>query len=332
MPSSSSDVEMDPEPHNLAYDPDQDPEEKRDVRKKYRAFQKTTEDQRAQPKQYSAEELTIQVHEVDALFHKVKNPQEATLDSHVLLGYTHTTAAKARAMKSGQGAFDIDDFVSKLITFMGGRKPLDDKLPDDSDTEEVDDGDAPLNWDKIGRKALAKSRRVPVMDFMLGPLSIEQKKRAQVKRAKLEKHKEDERKPQEIREEDIARSENETTKNVAKITQLLNREGGPINMFAFIINPNDFGQSVENLFYLSFLIRDGKCAMELAEETLEPMIWLCEAPSEEDYADGTLKKRQLVMELDMATWRRAIEVFDITEPKIPQRPPVKQDQKGGWYG
>jgi hypothetical protein len=30
--------------------------------------------------------------------------------------------------------------------------------------------------------------------------------------------------------------------------------------------------------------------------------------------------------------QRAIEVFNITEPKIPQRPPVKQDQKGGWYG
>jgi non-structural maintenance of chromosomes element 4 len=139
-------------------------------------------------------------------------------------------------MKSGQGAFDIDDFVSKLITFMGGRKPLDERLPDESDVEEVDDGDAPLDWEKIGRKALAKSRRVPVMDFMsgyclfspdwhdflcifrrLGPLSIEQKKRAQVRRAKLEKHKEDERKPQEIREEDIARSENETTKNVAQV-------------------------------------------------------------------------------------------------------------------
>jgi len=51
----------------------------------------------------------------------------------------------------------------------------------------------------------------------LGPLSIEQKKRAQVKRAKLEKHKEDEKKQQEIREEDIARSENETTKNVAQV-------------------------------------------------------------------------------------------------------------------
>jgi len=75
-------------------------------------------------------------------------------------------AQKARAMKSGGSAFDVDDFVSKLITFMGGRKPTDHPLSEDSDMEEAQDGDAPLEWEKIGRKALAKSRRVPVMDFM----------------------------------------------------------------------------------------------------------------------------------------------------------------------
>lgn len=48
-----------------------------------------------------------------------------------------------------------------------------------------------------------------------------------------------------------------------------------INLFKFIINPNDFGQSVENMFYLSFLIRDGKCAFELDEKTREPMICKC---------------------------------------------------------
>lgn len=69
-------------------------------------------------------------------------------------------------MKSDRGAFDIEDFVSKLITFMGGRKNLDEDLPDDSDVDDVDDGNAPLDWDRIGRKALAKSRRIPVMDFM----------------------------------------------------------------------------------------------------------------------------------------------------------------------
>ena len=51
----------------------------------------------------------------------------------------------------------------------------------------------------------------------LGPLSIEQKKRAAVKRAKLEKNKEDMKKPQEIREEDITRSGNETSKNVLEV-------------------------------------------------------------------------------------------------------------------
>lgn len=79
---------------------------------------------------------------------------------------SNTTAAKARAMKSGQGAFDIDDFVSKLITYMGGNKTMDERLPDADDIEDGDDGDSPLDWDKIGRKALAKSRRVPVTDFM----------------------------------------------------------------------------------------------------------------------------------------------------------------------
>ena len=89
-------------------------------------------------------------------------------------------AAKARAMKAGAGAFDIDDFVSKLITFMGGRRggggagPKDgrdrqadaDYDEDVDDEEDDDEDDEPLNWERIGRKALAKSRRIPVMDFM----------------------------------------------------------------------------------------------------------------------------------------------------------------------
>ena len=82
-------------------------------------------------------------------------PQEATLDSSFLLAASNMGAAKARAMKAGGGAFDVDDFVAKLLSYMGG-------------TGGVDDGQdaAPLDWEKIGRKAMAKSRRVPAMDFM----------------------------------------------------------------------------------------------------------------------------------------------------------------------
>ena len=64
----------------------------------------------------------------------------------------------------------------------------------------------------------------------LGPLSIEQKKRAAVKRAKLEKNKADEKKPQELKEEDIARSENETTKNVQTVGDTLTLVGAKLRL------------------------------------------------------------------------------------------------------
>lgn len=190
-------------------------------------------------------------------FSLVQDIPGATNDSGLLVHISQISAAKARAMKSGSGAFDVDDFVARLITYMGGRKPFSPAVGDDDgdDDDDYDEGGAPLDWERIGRRALAKSRRVPAMDFMcvvsdlpqrgvvqkvdvdlgsganvecdsdtdgdwcgrLGPLSIEQKKRAQAKRAKLEKNKEDLKKPQEITEEDITRSKNETTTNVATV-------------------------------------------------------------------------------------------------------------------
>lgn len=47
-------------------------------------------------------------------------------------------------------------------------------------------------------------------------------------------------------------------------------QSGEINLFRFVINPDDFAQSVENIFYLSFLIRDGKVALEFRDS--EPII------------------------------------------------------------
>ena len=69
-------------------------------------------------------------------------------------------------MKSGSGAFDVDDFVARLITYMGGRKPVSPARDGDEDESEYDAGGAPLDWERIARRALAKSRRVPAMDFM----------------------------------------------------------------------------------------------------------------------------------------------------------------------
>ena len=48
---------------------------------------------------------------------------------------------------------------------------------------------------------------------------------------------------------------------------------GTVNFFKFVVNPESFAQTVENLFYVSFLIRDGKVAYYIEDD--EPMLSEC---------------------------------------------------------
>ena len=165
---------------------------------------------------------------------------------------------------------------------------------DDSIAEEkADEGDA-FNWEWLGRKAcFPNNLRPPVPSFLLGPLSVQKKVRKQTqRRERLQKQ--DPRnavRPEEIKSKDIERVENanltilctniyhqlynlmqqrhnevearftddlldEDRIKLARESGLMDDWGLPL--FEAVINPLSFGQSVENLFYISFLIRDGK--------------------------------------------------------------------------
>lgn len=162
----------------------------------------------------------------------------------------------------------------------------------------------------------------PNSQLRLGPMSVEHKSRNDTRRKRVVRDPNQMRKPQELREDDIARQENETTKNVVQISNILDQcEQDRVNLFELVINPESFGQTIENIFYLSFLVRDGKVSIaevdvnnpddSLHEDdrtglrdnaNIQPMVELTEVPTAEDYQAGLLKK-QMVMELDMAMWR-----------------------------
>lgn len=60
---------------------------------------------------------------------------------------------------------------------------------------------------------------------------------------------------------------NETSHNVEMIYDLL-QTVEPINFQTFFVNPTSFAQTVENLFYIAFLVRDGKVSISEIEGDL----------------------------------------------------------------
>ncbi|ORX60218.1 hypothetical protein BCR36DRAFT_408578 [Piromyces finnis] len=259
----------------------------------------------------------------DKLYKRVNRTQEATLDSQFLLASAEIGARQVESIKLAGENFDTEEWINKLLTVMGGRQDINIKQ-ENNETVNLD----LLNWEIIGKRAEPYFDKVPKIDNMIGPLSTEQKeKKTVVRHARENKNSVNLKKPQELRKEDIQQQENETTKNVVQISRILEK-AGRVNLFEFIINPKSFSQTVENIFYLSFLIRDGKAFLD--EDNDELIIERSDPPDEEDYMHG-IKKKQFVLEIDYQTWKDIIETYDIKESMIPTRPKVvTNDSK--WHG
>lgn len=160
-------------------------------------------------------------------------------------------------------------------------------------SDDEDQGDA-MNWDWLGRIAcLPKNARPSVTGFLLGPLSVQKRTRQVVQRINREAPDATQAvQPRTLEQEDLdQREDSNLTEMCTKINKLLwewqrqaekaaeeeinqledcteemawaiaDKHGiaddGGVPLFRFCINSKSFGQSVENLFYVSFLVRDG---------------------------------------------------------------------------
>ncbi len=109
----------------------------------------------------------------------------------------------------------------------------------------------------------------------------------------------------------------ETSENVMKVFAALSQIGS-FPFYHFITDPQSLSQTIENLFYVSFLIRDNRARIfvpELAAETNELYVEAINPDDdEEEGTGGTDASNQLVLVMSTKSWRRAIEKYQIEKP------------------
>ncbi|XP_068115517.1 non-structural maintenance of chromosomes element 4 homolog A isoform X2 [Hyperolius riggenbachi] len=268
-----------------------------------------------------SDRLTETLQAANKLFGRVTNAREAALDAQLLVMASNLGKEKANQLQEDISVFDPVSFAEDLLTFMGINRM---ENPD-SDTEE--DGCArgylpPDAWHKLGTEAEKYFRRTPTFHYMLGtfnaePPVVRQKIDRQRKTSKVQ---EKSVMPAELKEMETSHQE-ATEKEVERILGYLQRYHNeepdtPISFFDFVIDPNSFARTVENIFHVSFIIRDGFARIKLDQDKL-PVIEPVAQESESQADKDNQTRHQAVIGLSQQDWKEIIETFEITEPMIP---------------
>ena len=88
-----------------------------------------------------------------------------------------------------------------------------------------------------------------------------------------------------------------------------------INYFKFVIDPNCFGSSIENMFHVSFLIKDGRASVQVCQDTGVPMIKPINKQQMQTQKQEQ-PKNQVVLSFNMCDWAKLIKKYDISETMI----------------
>jgi hypothetical protein len=229
--------------------------------------------------------------------HNIAHPREFAIDTSIIRRVAEMGTQQAEGIRID--TFDKEEFMKKLFTEMGGHKR------------------SVLDWSSLGCKSLPIFKCSPDIEFMYGSLNLTPRVRTLRKMSRQERPQASETtRPSEVQQ--TGDVEEATTKDVQNLLQhlraaLKESQRNAVHYFKFLVHPTSFSQTVENIFHLSFLIKDGRVALELIDG--QPYISIPKSVATSGQSTKSTRK-QAILRIDMSLWQEIIDLYQITEPMI----------------
>jgi hypothetical protein len=114
-----------------------------------------------------------------------------------------------------------------------------------------------------------------------------------------------------------------------ELLQSVKDQNKAFNMFEFTINPNSFSQTIENLFHLSFLVKDGLASTaEIDRSNSIPLVKVSKPPTTQNQEAGLLERRQqCVVAFDSDAFDKLTKGLKIKQTLVKNRDPKEREER-----
>ncbi|KAG4393692.1 hypothetical protein GLYMA_03G144100v4 [Glycine max] len=293
-------------------DDHQTPKGRRGIRSRYLSVKNMIHDEREEIARADSHKFNLIFNEMETLHQLVTKPREQVADAKALLDITQSLVMSVKNIAIG--GLTPSDFVTHILKKFGGQAGPSNSTEDFSRNS--------VAWKDIGVAVSRVFRAGCGCYTMIGAMDAKIKQRKVYNRRKR------------VRPTELARPKElgggsgeertETDKHMITMFNIL-RINKFVKLENLILNRNSFAQTVENLFALSFLVRDGRAEIKVNEAG-----WLLVSPRNAPAANSVVSRdvafSHFVFRFDFNDWKLMVCSVGVGEELMPHRDSQLQSQ------